>query len=199
MGLFSLEGKVALVTGSSKGLGKGMAIGLAQAGAHVLINSRNKEECQAVAQEIISLGCKASEASFDVVDEAAVVDNVAALAEAHGSIDILVNNAGGTRRSPFLESTSEDLDWVINLNLRGPYFMARECGKVMQANGGGKIINIASLMSVLGRATIQPYNATKYAINGAVVSVHAGSCCYTFLCEPICLCSFCRPNSWSSD
>jgi gluconate 5-dehydrogenase len=197
--MFSLKGKVALVTGSSKGLGKGMAIGLAQAGAHVLINSRNKSECQAVVEEIKALGCQASEASFDVVDEASVATNVQALAEAHGGIHILVNNAGGvhisplslspslplsrshapgkltsapptppagTRRSPFLESTSEDLDFVINLNLRGPYFMARECGKVMKKLGGGKIINIGSLMCVLGRKTIQPYNATKFAING---------------------------------
>lgn len=74
--------------------------------------------------------------------------------------------AGSTRRSEFLKSTTEDLDFVIDLNLRGPYICAREAGKIMKAQGGGKIINISSLMSVLGRATIQPYNATKFAING---------------------------------
>lgn len=114
--LFSLEGKVALVTGGSKGLGKGMAIGLAQAGATVLINSRNADDCAATVAQITAMGCKATVASFDVTDEAAIVANIAALAAAHdGHIDILLNNAGGTRRSPFLESSSEDLDFVCRL------------------------------------------------------------------------------------
>ena len=82
------------------------------------------------------------------------------------SICLVCTVAGSTRRSEFLESTTEDLDFVIDLNLRGPYICAREAGKIMKAQGGGKIINISSLMSVLGRATIQPYNATKFAING---------------------------------
>ena len=82
------------------------------------------------------------------------------------SICLIWAVAGSTRRSEFLESTTEDLDFVIDLNLRGPYICAREAGKIMKAQGGGKIINISSLMSVLGRATIQPYNATKFAING---------------------------------
>jgi gluconate 5-dehydrogenase len=156
VGMFKVDGKVALITGSSKGLGKGMAAGLAQAGAHVIINSRNQDECAAAADEITAAGGKATAIAFDVTgrfcltaspnpgpycelclprtpDEATVVAMVAKIATDFGRLDILVNNAGGTRRSPFLESTTEDLDWVVNLNLRGPYIMARECGKQMKA------------------------------------------------------------------
>ena len=189
--LFDLTGKVALVTGSSMGLGAGMAAGLAQAGAHVIINSRKADACAAVAEKIQSMGCKATAMAFDVTDEKSVVKAVKKIVKQLGTIDILVNNAGSTRRSPFLESSTvrtgrpaplrswrlalttsnrrraqEDLDFVVKLNLNGPYICAREVGKVMKEAGGGKIINISSLMSVLGRATIQPYNATKFAING---------------------------------
>lgn len=203
--LFDLTGKVAFVTGSSMGLGYGMAVGLAQAGAHVVINSRKEEACKEVADKIEAMGLKAMVCAFDVTDEEAVVAGFKKVKKKLGSVDILVNNgalglaactlaieadsfssrgppwhsnhltavsacflsvAGSTRRSEFLESTTEDLDFVIDLNLRGPYICAREAGKIMKAQGGGKIINISSLMSVLGRATIQPYNATKFAING---------------------------------
>ena len=138
------------------------------------------------------MGCKATAMAFDVTDEKSVVKAVKKIVKQLGTIDILVNNAGSTRRSPFLESSTvrtgrpaplrswrvalthsnnrrraqEDLDFVVKLNLNGPYICAREVGKVMKEAGGGKIINISSLMSVLGRATIQPYNATKFAING---------------------------------
>ena len=135
-------------------------------GAHVVINSRKPDACEAMVAHIRGLGCAATACPFDVTDEAAVVAAFQRVVSDLGRIDILVNNAGSTRRSEFLESTTEDLDFVIDINLRGPYICARECGKIMKAQGGGKIINISSLMSVLGRATIQPYNATKYAING---------------------------------
>ena len=205
--LFDLTGKVAFVTGSSMGLGFGMAVGLAQAGAHVVINSRKEAACKEVVAKIKAMGCKATVCAFDVTDEKAVVAGFKKVKKQLGSVDILVNNgeppaavqlpgspvclcetlcllqaslrprlkgrlrtcrraAGSTRRSEFLKSTTEDLDFVIDLNLRGPYICAREAGKIMKAQGGGKIINISSLMSVLGRATIQPYNATKFAING---------------------------------
>jgi len=167
--LFSLEGKVALVTGSSKGLGKGMAAGLAAAGCHVVLNSRNAAECDSVAAEFAAEGWVCSVEAFDVTDEAAVDGAVARIAAAHGGrLDILVNNAGGTRRSPFVDSTIEDLDFVIDLNVRGPYMLARACARQMgkQEPKGGKIINIASVCSVLGRATIQGYTLTKHALLG---------------------------------
>ena len=163
----SLKGKVIVITGASSGFGRGAAIGFAKHGARLVLGARREQALADTVGDCVAAGGEAVAVPTDVGS----ADDIAALAaeamQRYQRFDVWVNNAGGTRRSPFLESTSEDLDWVINLNLRGPYFMARECGKVMQANGGGKIINIASLMSVLGRATIQPYNATKYAINGA--------------------------------
>ena len=165
--LFSLEGKVALVTGSSKGLGKGMAAGLAAAGCHVVLNSRNAAECDSVAAEFAAEGWVCSVEAFDVTDEAAVDGAVARIAAAHGGrLDILVNNAGGTRRSPFVDSTIEDLDFVIDLNVRGPYMLARACARQMgkQEPKGGKIINIASVQTALARPGIAPYTATKGAV-----------------------------------
>merc|ERR1711879_528553 len=117
-------------------------------------------------EELCKEGLSASYAVFDVTDEKAVVNGVQKLKEDHKRLDILLNNAGGTRRAPFLESSSEDLDHVISLNLKAPYIVARECAKGMREQRYGRIINIASLNAVQGRASIQPYNATKHALHG---------------------------------
>eukprot|EP01062_Namystynia_karyoxenos_P066994 TRINITY_DN60902_c0_g1_i1.p1 TRINITY_DN60902_c0_g1~~TRINITY_DN60902_c0_g1_i1.p1 ORF type:complete len:314 (+),score=91.51 TRINITY_DN60902_c0_g1_i1:91-942(+) len=162
----SLEGKIAVVTGGSRGLGLAMARGLAEAGALVVLTGRTAADLDKAVAAFQAEGLKASREVFDVTVESAVVAAVKRICDAHGRIDILVNNAGGTRRSPFLESTVADLDHVINLNLRGPYIVAREVGKVMKSKGYGRIINIASLNAVQCRATLQPYNATKHAVVG---------------------------------
>jgi len=161
-----LTSRVALVTGGSRGLGLEMARGLAEAGAHVVLNSRSEEHLREAVDALRAEGLSASFAQFDVTDEKAVIAGVQKLKEEHKRIDILLNNAGGTRRSPFLESSSEDLDHVISLNLRAPYIVARECANVMREQRYGRIVNIASLNAIQGRATIQPYNATKHALHG---------------------------------
>lgn len=162
----SLETRVALVTGGSKGLGFAMARGLAEAGAHVVLNARSEEDLKKAVGELQADRLAASYCVFDVTDEEAVKAGVLRIKAEHGRIDILLNNAGGTRRSPFLSSSTEDLDHVINLNLKAPYVVAREVGKVMQEQRYGRIVNVASLNAVQGRATIQPYNATKHALHG---------------------------------
>ena len=165
---FSLQGKVALVTGGSRGLGFGMAQGLAQAGAHVVLNARNEENLKAAVAEIERCGgTSVSWDAFDVTDEEAMQCGVDRIAAEHGGIDILVNNAGINLRSDFVCSTKDELRRVLDVNLVAPYLLAREVAKHMKRRGqGGRIINIGSVQSVVGRATIQPYTASKHAIHG---------------------------------
>ena len=162
-----LDGKVALVTGGSRGLGLGMALGMAEAGAHVVLNGRGEAALVAARERIEGHGGSASIAVFDVTDEAAMIAGVAAVLAEQGRIDILMNNAGINLRSKFVESTAEQLRRVLDVNLVAPYLLAREVAKHMIARGGGgRIINIGSVQSVVGRATIQPYACSKHAIHG---------------------------------
>jgi len=161
-----LDSRIALITGGSKGLGFAMARGLAEAGAHVVLNARTDGDLKRAVEELKADGLSASYVVFDVTDEKAVVEGVRKVKEEHQRLDILLNNAGGQRRAPFLEQSMDDLDYVIALNLKGPYMVARECGKIMREQRYGRIINVASLNALQGRAGIQPYNATKHALNG---------------------------------
>jgi gluconate 5-dehydrogenase len=161
MSLFDLTGKVALVTGSTSGLGRAMAGGLASAGATVVVNGRNLERLNATVDEIRKRGFKAEGVPFDVTSEAAVIDGVARIEREIGPIDILINNAGIQRRQPLVEMSEAVFDEVITHNLISVFLVGRTVAKGMIARKRGKIINIASLMSEVGRKTIAPYTAAK--------------------------------------
>jgi 2-deoxy-D-gluconate 3-dehydrogenase len=161
---FRLDGKVAVVTGASRGLGRAMAIGLAEAGADVAVVATNEELLQSTADEISALGRRALVATADlsqVDDINAMVDKVKGEL---GRIDILVNNAGTINRAPAEDYTPEMWDEVMSINIRGAFFCAQAVAKVMIEQGGGKIINTASLLSAIGVPLIPGYTASKGGI-----------------------------------
>jgi len=161
MSVFDLSGKVALVTGSTSGLGQAIARGLAEAGATILVNGRNQERLASTLQEFRNSGLKAHARRFDVTVEAEVVDAVASIEAEIGPIDILVNNAGIQRRMPLTDFPLELWDEVILTNLTSVFLVARTVARGMVSRSSGKIINIASLMSEVGRRTVGPYTAAK--------------------------------------
>jgi gluconate 5-dehydrogenase len=162
--LFDLSGNVALVTGSTSGLGQAIAGGLAAAGATVVINGRNKERLDATVAELKTRGLNAVGCGFDVTDEPVVVDAVAKIERDVGAIDILVNNAGIQWREPLLEVSEANFEQVIKTNLTSLFIVGRTVARGMVARKRGKIINIASLTSEVARKTIAPYTAAKGGI-----------------------------------
>ncbi len=163
---FSLEGRTALITGASRGLGWAMAQALAQAGAHVVLNARDEKALAGRESELKQDGLEASVAAFDVTDEAAAVDAVKEIAAFHGKLDILVNNAGMVHRQAVTELETADWQRVLDCNLTSCFVLAREAAKSMVGQGWGRIINTASIMSIVARPTIPPYVATKHALAG---------------------------------
>ncbi len=159
--LFDLTGKVALVTGSTSGLGQAIAGGLADAGATVVVNGRNKERLDATVAALRARGLNAIGRSFDVTDEPAVVEAVAGIERDVGPIDILVNNAGIQWRQPLLEMSEENFEKVIKTNLTSLFIVGRTVARKMVERRRGKIVNIASLASEVARPTIGPYTAAK--------------------------------------
>ena len=164
MTLFDLAGRTALVTGSSRGLGRAMAEGLAQAGAAIVLNGSNTARLTEAAAAMRGLGHTVHEAPFDVTDEAAVVAAFAALDAQGIPVDILVNNAGIQFRKPMIELETADWRRVIDTNLTSAFVIGREAARRMIPRGRGKIINIGSLTSALARATIAPYTVAKGGI-----------------------------------
>ena len=159
--LFKLDGRVALITGSSAGIGEALARGLAAAGATVVINGRSADKVAAVAGSIRASGGKAIEAVFDVTNPAAVEAGIARLeAETH-CIDVLVNNAGIQRRAPLHEISDETWREVLATNLDSVFYVSKAVAKRMIPRQQGSIINICSVMSELGRPTVVPYTAAK--------------------------------------
>jgi len=161
---FSLKGKNALVTGSRAGLGAGMAIGLAQAGANVVVNGSTDAGIDDVCRSVADRGVKAVRAVADVSDAAACADLVELTVKELGSIDILINNAGIIRRSPAAEYSAEDWAQVIEINLNAVFRLSQLAGRKMLAQGSGKIINIASLLSFQGGVFVPAYAASKGAV-----------------------------------
>lgn len=159
---FSLEGKVAIVTGASRGFGENFAASLAGAGADVVLLGREQQTLDEVSQRIHdATGRKVFAIATDVGQVAELEKIVPFVVREMGRLDILVNNAGINFRVPALEISEEQWDQVIDVNLKGAFFLARECGKVMTAQHSGKIINILSLTSFLGLPTVVPYSAAK--------------------------------------
>jgi gluconate 5-dehydrogenase len=163
-GLFDLTGQTALVTGSSRGLGRAMAEGLADAGAVVVLNGADPGRLAAAAGEMRGRGRDVREACFDVTDEAAVTAAFERLDGEGAAVDILVNNAGIQWRKPLVELATEDWRRVIETNLTSAFLVGREAAKRMIPRGRGKIVNIGSLTSELARATIAPYTVAKGGI-----------------------------------
>lgn len=162
MDLFNLNGKLAFITGSSRGLGRSLATALADAGSTIILHGRDAEALATAAAELEErTGRPAHVVSFDVTDAASVEAGIAALIAEHGVPDILVNNAGLQRRAPFAEFKVEDWDALIAANLSGVFYVSRFLAPAMIERGSGKIINIGSVQSLLARQTIAPYSATK--------------------------------------
>ena len=162
--LFDLSGRTALVTGSSRGLGRAIAEGLGDAGARLIVNGRNAETLVATADEMRAAGRDVSEAVFDVSDEAAVEAAFARFDREGTAIDILVNNAGIQHRQPMVELKLADWQRVIDTNLTSAFLVGREAARRMIARGQGKVVNIGSLTSELARATVVPYTVAKGGI-----------------------------------
>jgi 2-deoxy-D-gluconate 3-dehydrogenase len=165
--LFRLDGKVALVTGASRGLGQAMAVGLAEAGANVAVLDR-EPECSDTCRLIEAAGRQAISIQCDLlatsVEELTRV--VAQVTDRFGRLDILVNNAGIIRRAPALEFSEKDWDEVIHINLKSVFFLSQAAARIMKTQGGGKIINIASMLSFQGGIIVPSYTSSKSGIAG---------------------------------
>lgn len=158
---FSLEGKVALVTGASYGIGFAMASALAKAGAKIAFNCRHQDALDKAVAEYKADGIDAKGYVCDVTDEKGVNEMVARIEKEIGTIDILVNNAGIIKRMPMHEMSVEDFRQVIDIDLNGPFIVSKAVIPAMIKKGHGKIINICSMMSELGRETVSAYAAAK--------------------------------------
>ena len=161
MDIFSLKGKVALVTGAAHGIGFSMAAGLAQRGATVVFNSSNQASLDKGMVEYKKLGIDAHGYVFDVTKEDQVLEAIAAIVKEVGEIDILINNAGIIKRIPAVDMSVEDFKEVIDIDLVGPFILSKAVAPSMIKKGKGKIINICSMMSELGRETVSAYAAAK--------------------------------------
>jgi gluconate 5-dehydrogenase len=163
--LFDLTGRTALITGSTRGIGFALAQGLAEAGAAVILNSRQAEAVTQAVAKLQALGLNARGAAFDVADPAGVDAAFEGFDRDGLAIDILINNAGIQHRQPMLELSLDDWNRVINTNLTAAFMVGRAAARRMVARGhGGKIINIGSLTSEAGRATVAPYTVAKGGI-----------------------------------
>lgn len=162
LNLFDLKGKIALVTGGTHGLGQAMAIGLGKAGATLVINgASSQEKLDKAVAHYQSLGLTAYGYLFDVTKEDQVIKNINAIQKEVGNIDILVNNAGIIKRTPLEEMEVEDFEAVIKVDLVSPFIVSKHVVKGMIERKSGKIINICSMMSELGRNTVGAYAAAK--------------------------------------
>ncbi|KPA74519.1 putative mitochondrial NAD or NADP dependent oxidoreductase [Leptomonas pyrrhocoris] len=171
--LFDLSGKVALVTGSTQGLGLAIATGLAEHGAKLVVNGREAKKCdEVVAQLRAEKHIDAVAVAFDVSNAEEVRRGIARIEEEVGPIDILVNNAGMQRRHPFLEFPEADWDTLVSVNENSVFLVSQAVGQHMKERQRGKIINVCSMQSELGRDNITPYAATK----GAVKMLTKGMC-----------------------
>lgn len=163
---FSLEGKVALVTGAASGLGASMARGLAEAGADLAVHCRTSGQASATCEAIAATGRRAIEAVGDMAEKDSPKSVVAQVIDGFGRIDILVNNAGVIRRTPAVDFSEQDWSEVIEVNLSSVFRLSQAAGRHMIEQGSGKIVNIASLLSFQGGITVPAYTASKSAVAG---------------------------------
>ena len=162
--LFDLSGRVALITGSSRGIGVALARALASAGARIVLNGRDAATLEAARATLSAEGVDCSAASFDVADEAGATAAIATVERDFGPIDILVNNSGITVRSPLEDFETADWDRIMATNLTGAFKVGRAVARHMIPRGRGKIVNVCSINSELARYSIAPYVTSKGAL-----------------------------------
>ncbi|AQZ51076.1 MAG: SDR family oxidoreductase [Martelella sp.] len=170
--MFRLDGKIALVTGSSQGIGNALAQGLADQGAIPVINGRDAARTEAAVEAFRKQGIKAWPAIFDVTDRASVEAGIAKIEDEIGPIEILINNAGIQYRTPLEDFPAEQWQRLFDTNVSGTFYTGQAVARHMIGRGRGKIINICSVQSELARPGIAPYTATK----GAVRNLTRGMC-----------------------
>jgi NAD(P)-dependent dehydrogenase (short-subunit alcohol dehydrogenase family) len=168
---FDLSGRVAIVTGASRGLGRSMARALATAGADLVVTARRKEDTEEAVEELSALGRRVLGLSLDVREEASIRRLAEEALAGCGHIDILVNNAGGNVRKPALDVTWEDWNQVLDTNLRGTFFVTQAVARHMIPRRYGRIINIGSVTSVFGYAGIVPYCASRGGVKQLTMSL----------------------------
>ncbi len=161
-----LDGKIALVTGASRGLGRGIALGFAREGAKCVITARSNEPLERLAREIESLGVEVLAVPADLSNEDAIRDVFARTLERFGRLDLLVNNAAAFDGGPLWKLPTETIDKVLNINFRSPFLCTREAMAIMVKQRSGRIINIGSISAQMPRDAHAPYTATKFAIEG---------------------------------
>jgi gluconate 5-dehydrogenase len=172
MASFDLAGRRALVTGSGQGIGYALATALLEAGAAVVLNGRDPAKLDAAATRLRAAGGSVEVAAFDVTDRAAVVAGIARIEEGLGPIDVLVNNAGIQRRAPLQDFAEDTWHEIVRANLDSVFYVGQAVARHMIPRGRGKIVNVCSVQSELGRPGIAPYAATK----GAVKMLTKGMC-----------------------
>jgi gluconate 5-dehydrogenase len=170
--LFRLNDRRALITGSTQGIGLALAYGLARAGATIVCNGRDSARVKAVAEQMRADGFRAEYSAFDVTRQQSVIEAIDRIEKESGAIDILINNAGIQRRAPLEDYPSESWDAIVSTNLTSVFYVSQAVAKYMIGRKQGKIINICSVQSQLGRPTIAAYTATK----GAVAMLTKGMC-----------------------
>lgn len=164
--IFSLDGKVALVTGASRGLGRAMALALARCGAHVVVNGRNADGIDATQAAIRSEGGGATALAFDTTDSAAAADAVARIERELGHLDILINNAGYGNGITASETTDAQWDEIVGVDLNACFRLARQASVGMLARGWGRIVNISSINAHIAREANASYCAAKAGLEG---------------------------------
>lgn len=185
MNNFSLEGKIALITGGSYGIGMAIAKALASAGAKIVFNGRREALIQEAVEEYKKDGFEAKGYVADVTKEEEVVELVQKIEKDLGIIDILVNNAGIIKRIPMIEMSVTDWREVIDIDLTGPFIVSKAVLPGMIKKGGGKIINICSMMSELGRETVSAYAAAKGGLKMLTRNIAAEYAQYNIQCNGI--------------
>lgn len=169
--MFSLDGRIALITGSSRGLGMAMAKALAEHGALVVINGRNEAAVEAGAEALKTAGLKAAAACFDLADSKATSEAISGIAAEYGRLDIVINNAGIQHRVPLTEVEDDDWSRVLDTNLSACFRVAREAARVMIPRGYGRIINTGSIVAILARPTIHAYAGAKGGLHAITRSL----------------------------
>ncbi|SHI60250.1 SDR family NAD(P)-dependent oxidoreductase [Desulfofundulus thermosubterraneus] len=191
---FSLNGKVALVTGSTKGIGYGIALALAQSGADLVIVSRNQADCDRVADEIRGMGRRAIGVATDVTQNDQVQKLVERTVAEYGRIDILVNNAGTAITKRAEDLMEADFDRVVALDQRAVFFVAQAVGRQMIKQGGGRIINVASILGLVGERQVLPYCVAKggviqmtraLALEWAKYNINVNALCPGYVITPM--------------
>ena len=183
--LFSLKGKTALITGSTRGIGFALARGLGEAGAHVLINGRVADTVQSVVDKLNSQSIGATALVGDVTHQGDITAQIDRFEATSGPIDILINNAGMQHRRPLESFDAEIFEQMIAVNLKAAFYTAKALSAYMIARQHGRIINIASVMSLLARPGIAPYTATKGAIANLTKGMAADWAGYGLNCNAI--------------